>query len=242
MLAVLAKALLNYPALKMLRKKHRYYWANYILQKFTDYPYECGIFYTRLNGKPRVTGINAKHFPSVIGNGKDTLDTLAKNHQRYTHHWNSFLQYLDTDIVLKKGEEKRLSFIGSHTLGCKFTDDTALLTPELEKAMFNVFEKQPGYNFGRVDVKAADEKALKKGKFVVIEINGIASLPTHMFDPKYSVWDAYRIFFEHGKLLVNIAKEHRDKPMQLLPYKEIIEHVKTNQTMLNQVHQRLMDQ
>jgi hypothetical protein len=214
--------------------------GDYILQKFTALPYECGVFYVRLNGVPRITGINRKHFPTVIGNGRDDLLTLAQDHHRYTHHWNSFLQDIDTAAVLAAGQERRLSFIGSHTLGCKFTDDSHLLTKELEQAIFKVFESQPGFNFGRVDVKCADESAFQNGKFVVIEVNGVASLPTHMFDPKFSVWKAYKIFFEHGKYLVQIARQQRDKPMQLLSYREVIRQVKANQQMLNQVHARLM--
>jgi len=213
--------------------------GDYILQKFTPHLYECGIFYTRYKGKPKITGINLKHFPSVVGNGHDSILTLAKNHQRYTHHWHSFLQYLDTKRIPEAGEEVGLSFIGSHTLGCKFTDDAYLLTPELEQAFFKLFEQQPGYNFGRVDVKAASEQALQQGEFVVIETNGIASLPTHMFDPKYTVWQAYKIFFEHAKYLVKIAHEHKSKPMNLLPLKEIIKKAKNNQSMLNQVHEKL---
>jgi hypothetical protein len=135
--------------------------GGFILQKFTPFPYECGIFYVRQNGLPRVTGINMKHFPTVSGNGQDDLLTLARNHYRYTPHWNSFLQDIDTSQVLAKGEEKRLSFIGSHTLGCKFTDDEHLRTPELEAQIFQLFDSQPGFNFGRVDVKAAHEDALK---------------------------------------------------------------------------------
>ena len=214
--------------------------GDYILQKFTSLPYECGVFYVRSNGVPRITGINRKHFPTVIGNGCDDLLKLAQNHQRYTHHWNAFLQDFDTTEVLATGREQRLSFIGSHTLGCKFTDDSHLLTKELEQAIFKVFESQPGFNFGRVDVKCADEAAFQSGKLVVIEVNGVASLPTHMFDPKFSIWDAYKIFFEHGKYLVQIARQQRDKPMTLLSYSEVIRQVKANQQMLNQVHQRLM--
>jgi hypothetical protein len=75
---------------------------------------------------------------------------------------------------------------------------------------------------------------------VVIEVNGVASLPTHMFDPKFSVWKAYQIFFEHGKYLVQIARQQRNKPMRLLSYREVIRQVKANQQMLNQVHRRLM--
>lgn len=213
--------------------------GNYILQKFTPYPYECGIFYIREKGVPKITGINKKHFPTVVGNGSDNLLTLAKNHERYTHHWHSFLQYIDVDRVPEKGESVRLSFIGSHTLGCKFTDDMHLLTTELEQAIFDVFADQPGFNFGRVDVKAESEEALRQGKFVVIEVNGVASLPTHMFDPKFNVFQAYKIFFEHGKYLAKIAKEHKRQAMDLLPYKQIMARVRTNQQMLNKVHDQL---
>jgi len=149
--------------------------GDYILQKFTSNLYECGVFYIRQNGVGRITGINQKHFPVVVGNGRDSLLKLACNHPRYTKHWNSFLQNLDTTEVLENGVEKCVSFNGSHTLGCKFTDDMHLLTPELETAILSVFDSQPGFNFGRVDVKAADEGAFMRGELEVIEVNGVAS-------------------------------------------------------------------
>jgi hypothetical protein len=214
--------------------------GDFIVQKFTPFAYECGVFYVRLNNQAKITGINKKHFPAVIGNGRDDLRTLAEKHPRYTAHWDSFLQDLDTTQVLARDEEKRLSFIGSHTLGCKFTDDSHLLTPELEAAIFKLFESQPGFNFGRVDVKCADEQAFQRGEFVVIEVNGVASLPTHMFDPKFSVWQAYKIFFEHARLLVKIAREQRHQPMNLLSYSQVIQKVKANAQNLDLVHQRLM--
>jgi hypothetical protein len=214
--------------------------GGYILQKFTSNPFECGVFYVRQKGQPKITGINKKHFPTVVGNGRDDVLALAKSHPRYSKHWNSFLQDIDTTEVLQLGAEKRLSFIGSHTLGCKFTDDGDLHTDELEKAIFAVFETQAGFNFGRVDVKAVDEEAFKRGEFVVIEVNGVASLPTHMFDPKYSVWQAYEIFFQHAKYLANIAAEQRFQPMALLSYWQVLQKVKENQKMLNVVHQALM--
>ena len=214
--------------------------GDYLLQKFTTNPFECGVFYTRQNGVPKITGINMKHFPAVEGNGRDDLMTLAQAHPRFTDHWYAFLQSVDTSEVLALGQEKRLSFIGSHTLGCKFTDDQHLLTAELEAAVFKFFDSQPGYNFGRVDLKFESEEAFKRGEFVVIEVNGIASLPTHMFDPKYSVFQAYRIFFEHAKLLVKIAKEHAYRPTVLMSYRDVARKAVANQRLLNLVHQRLM--
>ncbi|MFT6386805.1 MAG: hypothetical protein ACJAUP_000173 [Cellvibrionaceae bacterium] len=213
--------------------------GDYILQKFTPYQQEYGVFFIRQQGQAKISGMNKKHFPSVTGNGEDNILSLATQHQRYTHHWHSFLQSIDTKRIPLKGEEVRLSFIGSHTLGCKFTDDTHRVSPELEGAIFDFFESQQGFNFGRFDVKAESEEALLAGQFVVIEVNGIASLPTNMFDPALSLREAYRIFLYHGKLLVKIAKEHQNKEMNLLPYRKIIEKVKANQSLLNKVHDLL---
>ena len=219
--------------------------GDYILQKFTPYQYECGIFFTRQKGIGHdggsITGINRKHFPAVLGNGVDDIGVLARKHERFNHHWQSFLQYLDVSRVPSVGEEVCLSFIGSHTLGCKFTDDSDLLTPALESTILDFFATQPGYNFGRVDVKAKDEASLQRGEFVIIEVNGVASLPTHMFDPKYSIRESYRIFLSHAKSLVAIAKQNKAQNMNLLSYKAIIERVKHNQAMLNQAHKQLKE-
>ena len=210
--------------------------GDYILQQFTPFACEYGVFFVRERGVPRVTGINKKHFPTVVGNGRDTLLQLAQGHERYSEHWPAFLQSLDTARVPAPGEEVRLSFIGSHTLGCKFTDDSALLTPALERAVYDFFESQPGFNFGRCDIKAESEAAFQRGEFVVIEVNGVASLPTHMFDPQYRLGEAYGIFFEHARYLAKIAQEHRQQAMPLLPYRQVLRRVRANQSLLNRVH------
>lgn len=215
--------------------------GDYILQKFTPFNTEYGIFYTRLKGKQRITGLNRKHFPSITGNGHDSLATLARNHYRYSNHWQSFLQHHDSSRIPAAGESVQLSFIGSHTLGCKFTDESHLLTPELEIAVFEIFDRQPGYNFGRIDIKAESQEAFLRGEFVVIEVNGVASLPTHMFDPKYSLAEAYRIFLSHAELLARIAREHRNKPMQFLPVRELIRQIMAGHSTLNSAHSKLTE-
>lgn len=215
--------------------------GDYMVQKFTAFNTEYGVFYTRHTGKPRITGINRKHFPCVTGNGHDSLLTLARNHYRHSNHWNVFLQNHDTSRTPKAGEVVQLSFIGSHTLGCKFTDESHLLTPELEAAVFEIFDQQPGYNFGRIDIKAESPEAFLRGEFVLIEINGVASLPTHMFDPKYNLLEAYRIFFQHAGLLAKIAREHKGVHMEMLPLREIIKRAGEGQTTLNSAHDQLMN-
>lgn len=216
--------------------------GDYIAQRFTSLPLEYGVFYVRLGNRPMITSINRKHFPSVVGNGQDTLAQLAQQHPRFTAHWQTFLQYFNADEILPAGEERQLSFIGSHTMGCCFTDDSHLITPDLEREIFTIFNDQPGFNFGRLDVKTQSEAAFRAGQFKVIEINGIASLPTHMFDPKYRLRDSYRIFLKHAEYLVQSAFEHRHQSMPLLPLRAIIQRAGDNQRLLNRVHAQLMQQ
>jgi len=216
--------------------------GDYILQKFTPFNTEYGVFYARHHYQPRITGINRKHFPTITGNGRDSLSQLAREHYRYNDHWDAFLQYHDTARVPAAGEHIQLSFIGSHTLGCKFTDESHLITAALEDAVADVFKSQPGYNFGRVDIKADSPEAFLRGEFVVIEVNGVASLPTHMFDPKYSLVEAYKIFLKHANLLATIAAEHRSKPMDFLPLGELLKQIKAGHSTLNEAHSNIKGQ
>ncbi len=211
-----------------------------IVQKYTPFNFEYGVFYVRHGGEHKITGINRKHFPTVVGTGSATLGELVRSHPRHTPHWDIFLQDHDLERVPAANESVQLSFIGSHTMGCMFTDDSHLQTSALLANIADIFDDQPGFNFGRLDVKAASKEAFQDGEFVLIEVNGVASLPTHMFDPTYSLWRSYKIFLEHANHLVKAAHEHRHIDMELLPYWEIIRRVRNNQQSLNAVHSQLM--
>lgn len=187
---------------------------DYIAQEYLDLPEEFGVFYLRYKGRDWVSGINQKHFPTIIGDGERTIQELAHDHERHTHYWQSYLDYNDVTEILKKGEVRRISFIGSHTMGCKFTDDTHLNTPAIEATLREWFADSPGFNYGRLDVRAKSVEAFQRGEFKLIEINTIASLPTNMFDPKDSVWTSYAILFDHFYWLAKIAAEHRNKTMK----------------------------
>ena len=210
-----------------------------LLQKYCDLPEEFGVFYIRRGERSEITGINRKHFPCVTGDGSSSIRELALKHDRYSEHWASFLRYQDLDSIPEKGRELRLSFIGSHTMGCKFTDDSDLRTPELDRAVFEICDAEPGFNYGRLDVRAESAEALAAGSFRVIEINGVSSLPTHMFDPAKSLGQSYAIFFEHGKYLTEIAREHRGQSMQLLPAFALLKKVVASQRALDNIHERI---
>lgn len=210
--------------------------VSHLLQAYCDYPLEFGVFYVRTGGSARITGINQKHYPSVTGDGRNTLEALALAHPRFNRHWSSFLSYHDLQRVPKKGEHVVLSFVGSHTLGCMFTDDTDLLSDQLTDAVLGVFAETPGFNYGRLDIKSSSIEDLKRGEFVVIEVNGVSSLPTHMFDPKYSLQQSYQHFFTHARHLVCAAKEQRHRQMPLMSLLDIARHIRSAKTELEALH------
>ena len=210
--------------------------CDYMLQAYCPAPMEFGVFWRRERGRGYISGINRKHFPTVIGDGVRTLGALADAHPRRTGHWDLFLCEHDCARVPAQDEVVRLSFVGSHTMGCKFTDDTHLATPELHAALERFLSSQPGYNFGRLDLRCESEAALQAGSFTVIEANGVASLPTHMFDPRHTLGRAWSIFVEHGLALVRIAAEHRHVAMERASWREIGRRVAASRARLEAAH------
>lgn len=78
-------------------------------------------------------------------------------------------------------------------------------TPQLESTIDKLCRDMPGFFFGRFDVRAASVDALRGGQFTVIELNGVLSEPTQIYDPATSFVDAcatlrrqWRMAFEIG--------------------------------------------
>ena len=63
-----------------------------------------------------------------------------------------------------------------------------------------------GFYFGRYDVVAPSLEALRAGEpFKIIELNGVTSEATSIYDPRNGVLDAYRVLFEQWRILFRIA-------------------------------------
>lgn len=200
-----------------LTKAPHHLGIDYIAQAWIPGDCEFGIFITRRHGTLSLFSINQKHFPTVTGDGINSVRTLARRHPRYSARWESFLKRKDLDRILRRGQTVRFSSIGSHAFGCKYTDETKLTTPSLMKALHALLDDFPGFNFGRIDVKASSPRALQEGKFSLIEVNGVDAFPSSMYDPSFSVFKAFSIFLRQGYTLVRIAQEHRHEPMDILP-------------------------
>ncbi|MBL8995137.1 MAG: hypothetical protein JNM63_17450 [Spirochaetia bacterium] len=213
---------------------------DYLLQGYLDLPFEFGVFYARVRGKEKILGINGKLYPQVVGDGKKNIGELAERHPRFTPHWRAFLLEHDSSRVPNEGERITLSYIGSHTMGCLFADESRLVTPRLEDKIFSYFRHFPGFNFGRLDVKCRDEKALMDGDIALIEVNGVDSLPTWIFDPSWTLCQSYRALLGAGTSLLASANEHRRKTMPRFSWKKILKETEKIVREVNEQHEILL--
>lgn len=215
-----------------------------IIQEFIPYENELGIFYHRIPGqeKGKITSVTIKKFIKVKGDGQLTLSALIQKDNRaylYTDIF-SLLHQDRLDKVLKKDEELTLSLIGNHSKGTQFINGNHLINEELEAFIDNVCQKMTGWYYGRLDIKYENYKKLLHGEeFKILEINGIISEPTHIYDASHenaSYFKALKSINDHWSILGKIAvKNHKEKNIS---YPSVKDYVK-NMLWLRSYNQKL---
>jgi hypothetical protein len=79
---------------------------------------------------------------------------------------------------------------------------------------------------------------LEQGKnFAIVELNGAASEPTHIYDPKHSLFFAWKELARHITYLFEISVENHQKGIPYLSHKtgmkEYRNHVAQSKKILN---------
>ena len=188
---------------------------DHILQEYRD-GVEASIFYYRQPNDEhgRIFSITEKVFPSVTGDGVKTLETLIFRNERAVcmakHYFKANKERLQT--IPAKGEIIRLIDIGTHSRGAVFREGNWLLTDRLESAIDEICRGIEGFHFGRFDIRASSFEDLKLARgFKIIELNGVTSESTNIYDPRYSIVDANRILFRQWKLAFEIGAQNRNR-------------------------------
>ncbi len=158
---------------------------------------EYGVFYERCPGeeKGRITGITHKAMTVVKGDGRSTLERLILADRRAVCQAGVFLELQKGRLqeVVAEGESVSLNLIGTHSRGSLFLDACGEWTEEMEAAVDAASRVFEGFYFGRFDIRCPSLDALKRGEdFLIVELNGVTSEPTHMYDPKHGVFYAWR--------------------------------------------------
>jgi hypothetical protein len=194
-------------------------WENYpfsenlIIQEFIDFPLEFGIFYARFPSEKsgKILSVTGKEFLVFESDGKTTLREFIENHFRAKNRTgylkNKFKNQLDE--IFPKGEKILLEPIGNHNRGTKFLDNSNLISEKLTLKIDELAKKIEGFYYGRFDVKANSVGNLKNGEFKILEINGVNSEPTHIYDPDFSLAKAYKEVKRHFDVQYEIVKQNR---------------------------------
>lgn len=210
-----------------------------LLQDLIPYKNEIGLFYVKLPNQPgTITGIVSKEFMIIKGNGKNTIRELLHNDKRYLFQLNTlekeYKEKLNT--ILKDGETINLVPYGNHCRGTKFVDASNEITQEMIDSFNHICAQIKGFHFGRMDIMFQSFEDLAKGKnFQIVEINGAISEPTHMYDPKHSLWFGWKELMRHFHYMYLISKNNHKNGAKYLTFKEGVNEFKNHHKHYNSI-------
>lgn len=188
---------------------------------------EFGLFYYRYPSAPvgQLLSITDKRFPSVVGDGVHNLEHLILADDRAVCMAHVFLRRFKNRLfqVPAAGECVPLVDLGTHCRGAVFLDGTRHVTPELEALVERLSRAYDGFYFGRYDVRVPSVEDLRAGRNIrVIELNGVTSEATAIYEPGNSLLAAYRLLMTQWRIAFEIGAENRARGVRVTPAREIL--------------------
>lgn len=182
-----------------------------VAQAYDPGPEEAGIFYIRMPHwrRGRIYSITSKQFPIIKGDGVSTLESLILRHPRYRLQADIFMARLGarSRSVPARDERVRLAMAGNHCQGTMFLDGQHLITHELTMAIDAIAKQTPGFYFGRFDVRYRSDAELRQGTgFRIVELNGLLSESTNMYDPSFSFRRGLRVLLRQWAYACRIGQ------------------------------------
>jgi len=184
-----------------------------IIQEYA-HGFEFGVFYCRLpeEERGRIFSVTEKRFPTVKGDGVSTLETLILKDERAVSMARAYFQLHRERLndVLREGEVLQLVELGTHCRGAVFLDGAWVKTGALERTIDELCRSFEGFYFGRFDIRVASIEEFRRGTgFKVVELNGVTSEATHIYDPRGGLLKAYRTLFEQWRIAFEIGAQNR---------------------------------
>ena len=200
---------------------------SFIIQPYIDLPLELGIFvYMMPDGSDAtVSSICEKRFLQVCGDGQSTLGTLILDQDRAILQYEKLREnFADRwNDIPAPGEVMVLENIGNHCRGTTFLNRNDQIDKVITERMVALLKTMPDVYYGRFDLRTASWEALRAGRDTcILEFNGTNSDVSHIFQPGYSLWRAYRDIAFHWDKMQAIASKNRENGHESASFKEII--------------------
>ncbi|AOW21938.1 ATP-grasp domain-containing protein [Urechidicola croceus] len=202
---------------ELLKEYLSKYPIDIIIQELITFKNECGIFYYRLPNKKEgtITSITLKKFLTVIADGTSTLSELILKDERAQIYYSILKEIHKEQMysIPKKGKQIELTIIGNHAKGTQFIDGNHLINKQITSTIDKLNREIKGWYYGRLDIKYDTFEKLMNGKdFKILEINGIISEPTHVYDAtKHSYFDALKAIKNHWKIIYKVGTINHKK-------------------------------
>ncbi|QSB27853.1 D-alanine--D-alanine ligase [Flavobacterium sp. CLA17] len=213
---------------------------DFLLQDLIPYRNEVGIFYVRHPNEKegRITGIVSKEFLTVVGDGASTIEVLIHKTPRFQLQLDALQEEYGDSLhkILAEGEAFNLVPFGNHARGAKFLDGSHWITPKLTQTINQICAQIPEFYFGRFDIMYDSFEALERGEdFQIVELNGAASEPTHIYDPKHSIWFAWKELARHITYMYEISVANHKRGFPYLDYKAGMHEYRLHQVQNNKI-------
>ncbi|MGV7107806.1 D-alanine--D-alanine ligase [Flavobacterium sp. U410] len=220
------------------------YWQkadfNFLLQDCIPFPNEIGLFYVKFPNQTqgKITGIVAKEFLIITGNGTESIKEILCKDPRYEFQLASLEEEYQDQLneVLPQGKSINLVPYGNHCRGTKFVDASQYITPKLEATFTKICDQINGFYYGRMDIMFTTFEDLENEKnFQIVEINGALSEPTHIYDPKHSLFFGWKELMRHHHYLYQISQSNKQNGAHYLSFSQGIEEFKKHQEFYNTI-------
>jgi membrane protein DedA with SNARE-associated domain len=189
-----------------------------IIQEYVD-GYEYGVFYYRYpdENEGSLFSITDKRLLTLTGDGRSTLEQLILQDERamcmapfhFRRHQDRLFD------VPRFGERIALVEVGTHCRGALFLDGSAVRSPALASVIDRISKRFEGFYFGRYDIRTPSLVDFRKGRnFKIVELNGVTSEATHIYQPGNSIWNAYRTLMQQWRIAFEIGAANRSRGVQ----------------------------
>jgi hypothetical protein len=164
-----------------------------------------------------------KEFLSVVGDGKSTVAQLMSEYpraniqlERFQKQYPELMGYTPT-----LGEKIELEPIGNHSRGTTFLNGNSLISEKLTQVFDDISLQLEGIYYGRYDIKCESIALMEQGEgFKILEFNGVAGEPAHVYDPTYPIWKKYRDIYQCWKVIYEISQIKRQQGIRAMKLQE----------------------
>jgi membrane protein DedA with SNARE-associated domain len=188
---------------------------------------EFGVFYYRYPEAERgyIFSITEKRFPAVNGDGHSTLERLILADERAVCMARTYFDLHRDELWAVPDADERVQLVelGTHCRGAVFFDGAWIKTTALVAAIDKLSRGFAGFYFGRFDIRTPSLADFKQGRnFKIVELNGVTSEATHIYDPQNDLATAYKTLFAQWRLAFAIGAQNRARGARATPLRGLL--------------------